>query len=180
MLCLVIMVSAQERAVPGKVTDEKGDPVPFASILVEKTRKGASADASGAFTIRVKKGDVLVISSVGFQTVNITYDNQSSLGISLKNGDNTLLKEVVITSAFETKRSARSSSSAAQTVSADQLATTRELNVNNALAGKVAGVQVQSQAAGKLGSETAIRLRGENGITGPSTALYVVNGTQMP
>ncbi len=180
MLCLVIMVSAQERAVPGKVTDEKGDPVPFASIVVEKTRKGASADASGAFTIRVKKGDVLVISSVGFQSVNITYDNQSSLGISLKNGDNTLLKEVVITSAFETKRSARSSSSAAQTVSADQLATTRELNVNNALAGKVAGVQVQSQAAGKLGSETAIRLRGENGITGPSTALYVVNGTQMP
>ena len=87
---------------------------------------------------------------------------------------------MVITSAFETKRSSRSSSSAAQAVSGDQLNTTRQLNVNNALAGKVAGVQVQSQAAGKLGSETAIRLRGENGITGPSTALYVVNGTQMP
>lgn len=182
MLCFVIGATAQVRTVTGRVTDEKGDAVPFASVVVKGAgaRSGVSADAAGSFSIRAKRGDVIEISAVGFLTQSVTLSDQTSIGVSLKAGDNTLLKEVVITSAFETKRSARSTSVNAQTVSADQLATTRQLNVNNALAGKVAGVQVQSQAAGKLGSETAIRLRGESGVSGPSTALYVVNGTQMP
>ena len=181
-LSFVIGANAQVSTVTGRVTDEKGDAVPFASVLIKGStnRVGTSADAAGAFSIKAKKGDVLEVSAVGFQPASLTYAGQTSLGFSLKSGDNTLLKEVVITSAFETKRSARGSSSSAQTISADQLNTTRELNVNNALAGKVAGVQVQSQAAGKLGAETAIRLRGENGITAASTALYVVNGTIVP
>ncbi len=184
MLCFVINSSAQQvKSVSGKITDEKGDGVPFASVLVNakgKSKTGVSADATGTFTVKVKKGDLLEISAIGFDVKSITYDDQATIGVTLKTSSSALLKEVVITSAFETKRSARSSSASTQTVSADQLSTTRELNVNNALAGKVAGVQIQSQAAGKLGSETAIRLRGENGITGASTALYVVNGTQMP
>ena len=44
--------------------------------------------------------------------------------------------------------------------------TIRQSNINNALAGKVAGMQVQSQSYGKLGAETRVRLRGENGIAG--------------
>jgi TonB-linked SusC/RagA family outer membrane protein len=177
-----IIATAQTKTVTGKVTDEKGDPVPFASVVVKSknSKSGATSDALGTFSVKAQKGDVVTISAIGFQTFTITYDAQLSIGASLKADENTLLKEVVITSAFETKKSQRSSSNSAQTVSADQLATTRQLNVNNALAGKVAGVQVQSQAAGKLGVENAIRLRGENGITGPSTALYVINGTQMP
>ncbi|MES2373206.1 MAG: SusC/RagA family TonB-linked outer membrane protein [Bacteroidota bacterium] len=183
VLFFSISATAQVRTVTGKVTDEKGDAVPFASVVIKgngAARTGTSADATGTFSIKAKRGDVLEISALGFQTQSITLADQTSLGLSLKASDNTLLKEVVITSAFETKRSSRSSSINAQTVSADQLNTSRSLNVNNALAGKVAGIQVQSQAAGKLGVETAIRIRGENGITGPSSALYVVNGTQMP
>ncbi|MES2003213.1 MAG: SusC/RagA family TonB-linked outer membrane protein [Bacteroidota bacterium] len=183
MLCFVVGATAQVKTVTGRVTDEKGDAVPFASVVIKgkgTARSGTSADAAGSFSLKVKKGDVLEVSAVGFQLQTLTYADQATLGFSLKAGDNTLLKEVVITTAFETKRSSRSSSINAQTVSADQLTTVRALNVNNALAGKVAGIQVQSQAAGKLGAETAIRIRGENGITGPSTALYVVNGTQMP
>lgn len=184
MLCFVINSSAQQvKTVTGKITDEKGDGVPFASVVIKvkgKVKTGASADATGSFSIKAKKGDILEIAALGYAPMSLTYEDQASLGFSLKTSDNAYLKEVVITSAFETKKSSRSSSTSSQTISSDQLSTTRELNVNNALAGKVAGVQVQSQAAGKLGSETAIRLRGENGITGASTALYVVNGTQMP
>ncbi|NCI47270.1 SusC/RagA family TonB-linked outer membrane protein [Sediminibacterium soli] len=180
MLCFVVGATAQLKTVTGKVTDEKGEPVPFASVVIKGKGKGTSADAAGSFSIKAQNGDVIEVSAVGFQSTSTPYTGQASLGFSLKAGDNTLLKEVVITSAFETKRSSRSSSNSAQTISGDQLATTRQLNVNNALAGKIAGIQVQSQASGKLGVENAIRIRGENGITGPSTALYVVNGTQMP
>lgn len=178
-----IAAMAQIRSVSGKVTDAKGDAVPFASILIKQkgnSQTGVAADATGSFSIKVKKGDVLLVSALGFETQSITYTDQNSLGISLKNTDNTQLKEVVITSAFDTKRSARSSSMNAQTVTAEQLNTTRQLNINNALAGKVAGIQVQSQASGKLGAETAVRIRGEGGITGASSPLYVINGTQMP
>ncbi len=183
VLFFSISATAQVRTVTGRVTDEKGDAVPFASVVIKgkgTARTGTSADAAGAFSIKAKKGDVLEISAVGFQAETITLADQTTLGLSLKPGDNTLLKEVVITSAFETKRSARSSSNSAQTVGGEQLNTTRELNVNNALAGKVAGVQVQSQASGKLGVDNAIRIRGEAGINGPSTAIYVVNGTIVP
>jgi TonB-linked SusC/RagA family outer membrane protein len=183
MLCFVLGATAQTRSVTGKVTDEKGDAVPFASVVIKGTgaaRTGTSADATGAFTIKVKRGDVVEISAVGFQSQTVTYADQASIGVSLKAGDNTLLKEVVITSAFETKKTQRSSSINAQTVASEQLNTTRQTNVNNALAGKVAGIQVQSQSATKLGAETNVRIRGENGITSASTALYVVNGTQMP
>jgi TonB-linked SusC/RagA family outer membrane protein len=183
MLCFVIGATAQVRTVTGKVTDEKGDAVPFAAVVIKGTgaaRTGTSADATGAFSIKAKKGDVLEISAVGFQSTSVTYADQATIGVSLKAGDNTLLKEVVITSAFETKKSSRSSSINAQTVASEQLNTSRQLNVNNALAGKVAGIQVQSQSATKLGSETNVRIRGENGINAASTALYVVNGTQMP
>jgi TonB-dependent SusC/RagA subfamily outer membrane receptor len=90
------------------------------------------------------------------------------------------LKEVVVTGAFGIKRTARSVSSSVQIVYADQIQNVREVNVNNILAGKVAGIQVRSQSAAKLGAETSIRLRGENGLGIGAGALYVVDGTIMP
>ncbi len=90
------------------------------------------------------------------------------------------LKEVVVTSAFGTKRTARSASSNVQNVSGDQLNTIRQVNINDALAGKIAGLQVRSQSLAKLGAETTIRLRGENGLGAGVGALYVLDGTIMP
>ncbi len=95
------------------------------------------------------------------------------------------LKEVVVTSAFGIKRVARSSSSNSQVVSADQLNAVRNTNINDALAGKVAGIQVRSQSSAALGRQSHIRLRGESGFsngdgTYGSGVLYVVNGTILP
>ncbi len=90
------------------------------------------------------------------------------------------LKEVVVTSAFGIKRTARSTSSYVQHITTAQANTIRQVNVNNALAGKIAGAQVRSQSYAKLGAETSIRLRGENGIGAGSGALYVIDGTIMP
>ncbi|MGB4843421.1 MAG: TonB-dependent receptor plug domain-containing protein, partial [Ferruginibacter sp.] len=89
------------------------------------------------------------------------------------------LQEVVVTSAFGIKRTARSTASSVQNLSGEQVNTIRQININNALAGKVAGAQVRSQSIAKLGAETRIRLRGENGFGVGAGAIYVVDGNIM-
>jgi TonB-linked SusC/RagA family outer membrane protein len=178
MLCGVLAF-AQNRVVSGKVADENGNPVPFASVKVKGSKSGVSADANGQYTIRVKDGDVLEISGTGYKAKDVNVGTQTYINTSMEKAAGSLT-EVVITSAFNTKRTARSTSANAQVVSAEQLNTIRTPNVNNALAGKVAGAQVRSQSVGKLGVETAVRLRGENGLGAGGGALYVVDGTLMP
>jgi TonB-linked SusC/RagA family outer membrane protein len=178
MLCGVLAF-AQGRVVTGKVTDMDGNPVSFASVNIKGTNTGVSADANGAYSIRVTPTDVLVISAASFKTIEVPVGTQSVLNTVLEAGG-VDIKEVVVTSAFGIKRAARSSSAGVQNVSGEQLNTIRQTNVNNALAGKVAGAQVRSQSVAKLGAETQVRLRGENSLLTGNGALYVVDGTIMP
>lgn len=178
MLCGVLAF-AQSRVVTGKVVDIDGNPVAFASVKIKGTNTGVSADANGAYTVKVNPGAVLVISGASFKETEVPVGSQSVLNTVMeKTGSD--LKEVVVTSAFGIKRTARSTSSNVQNLSGDQVNTIRQTNVNNALAGKVAGAQVRSQSIAKLGAETTVRLRGENGLGVGGGALYVVDGTIMP
>ncbi len=179
MLCGVLAF-AQSRVVTGKVTDIDGNPVSFATIKIKGTNTGLSADANGAYSIRVNPGAVLVISGASFKDAEVPVGTQNVLNTILEKGGTSELKEVVVTSAFGIRRTARSSSASVQNLSGDQVNTIRQTNVNNALAGKVAGAQVRSQSAAKLGAETVVRLRGENGLGVGGGALYVVDGTIMP
>ncbi len=176
-----VLAFSQSRVVSGRVTDINGSPVGFASITVKGTKVGIPADGNGLYTIKVKDGDVLVITAGGYKAAEFTVTSTTSvISTFLERTTNQDLKEVVVTSAFGTKRAARSTASNVQNVNADQLGTVRQANINNALAGKVAGVQVRSQSSAALGRETIVRLRGENGIGIGSGALYVVDGTIMP
>ena len=177
MLCGVFAF-AQNRVVSGKVTDTDGNPVPFATVTVKGTNKALSADKDGAYSLTVKNTDVLLISGAGYVNLEVPVGTQSNLYTIMEKGGD--MKEVVVTGAFGTKRVARATASNVQNVSSEQLNTIRTSNINNALAGKVAGAQVRSQAAGKLGVETAIRLRGENGLGSGSGPIYVVDGTIIP
>ncbi len=178
MLCGVLAF-AQSRVVTGKVTDIDGNPVSFASVKVKNTNTGVSADANGAYSIRVTPTDVLIISAASFKTIEVPVGTQSVLNTVIETGGIDI-KEVVVTSAFGIKRTARSTASNVQNLTGDQVNTIRQTNVNNALAGKVAGAQVRSQSVAKLGAETVVRLRGENGFGVGGGALYVVDGTIMP
>ncbi|MBL0057510.1 MAG: SusC/RagA family TonB-linked outer membrane protein [Chitinophagaceae bacterium] len=178
MLCGVLAF-AQSRVVSGKVTDSDGNPVPFATVKIKGSKVGLSADQNGAFSLNVKPGDVLEISAASFKTLEVPVGSQSILNTVMEKGG-TELKEVVVTGAFGTKRAARSTASGVQNVSSEQLNTIRTNNINNALAGKVAGAQVRSQSAVALGRETVVRLRGENGLGVSGGPLYVVDGTIIP
>lgn len=178
MLCGVFAF-AQTRVVSGKVTDKtNGSPVPFASVKVKGSKLGLSADATGNFSIKAKDGDVLEISGSGFKTIEMPVGSSTFLNVSLD--ANSELKEVVVTSAFQIKRTQRSTTSNVQAVSGEQVNTIRQANVNNALAGKVAGLQVRSQSVASLDGGASIRLGGESGLNGGSPILYVVDGTIMP
>ncbi len=90
--------------------------------------------------------------------------------------ENNTIKEVIVTSAFQTRRTLRSQSSNVQWISAEQLNTVRSPDLNNALAGKVAGLQVRSQSSVALGRTSTVRLRGENGLTSGRSPIYVIDG----
>ncbi|MEJ7625346.1 MAG: SusC/RagA family TonB-linked outer membrane protein [Ferruginibacter sp.] len=178
MFCGLLAFS-QSRVVSGKVTDSNGKPVPFASVLVKGSSTGVQTDVNGEYSIRVNSGDVLVVSSQSFSSTEMTVGTSASMNTTLEQTANTI-QEVIVTSAFQTRRTLRSQSSNVQNVSGEQLNAVRATNINNALAGKVAGAQVRSQSAAALGRETTVRLRGENGLTTGGGPIYVVDGTIMP
>lgn len=175
VLCTVFAY-AQLRSVSGQVTDDNGNPVPFATVKLKGSTSGVSADAEGKFIIKAKTGDVLVISAQGSAEREVTITSLNTYNVNLPKGNATTMQEVVITGAFGIKKAARTTPYSTQTISSEQLNIVRQTNVNNALAGKVAGVQVRSQSGAKLNSETFLRIRGGLGL-GDRTPIYVVDGT---
>ena len=171
---------AQNKQVTGKVTSsEDGMALPGVNISLKGTSRGTSTDANGTYKIAVGAGATLQFSFVGHKSQSIVVGNQSTINVVLES-DASELNEVVVTGAYGSKRSARSSTNNDQVVDQKALNTIRQTNLNNALAGKVSGIQVRSQSAAALGRSTEIRLRGVSGFGLGNGALYVVNGTILP
>jgi TonB-dependent SusC/RagA subfamily outer membrane receptor len=144
---------------------------------------GASAatqtNADGLFALSIPEGVTqLQFSFLGYATRTLPIA-AGTMNVVLKQ-DSKQLQEVIIVGALGTKRSARSTSSNTQSVDAKQLNTVQQTNLNNALAGKVSGIQVRSQSAAALGRNTEVRLRGVSGFGTGTSALYIVNGTVLP
>ena len=89
------------------------------------------------------------------------------------------LQEVVVTGGYGIRRSLKTTSGNTQVVSSEQLNTIRNTNINEALAGKVAGIQLRGQSGAKLGSSGTIRLHGVNSLGGGTGLLYVLDGTRV-
>ncbi|QEC75968.1 SusC/RagA family TonB-linked outer membrane protein [Mucilaginibacter ginsenosidivorax] len=183
-LCLVVLfanaVLAQNKTITGTViSKDDGLPLPGVSVRVSGTTIGTQTGANGQFTLSVPgTAKSLVFSFTGFtsQTVEI---GSSPIKVMLAINTNSL-SEVIVTGAYGTRQTSRSASYAAQVVKSEALNTIREPNLNDALAGKVAGIQVRSQSAAALGRNTNIRLRGATGFGSGNNPLYVVDGTILP
>ncbi len=171
------MVFAQNRKISGKVSDDKGNPVSFASVKVKGTKTGVAADAAGLYSITVKEGSVLEISGAGFKTLEVIAGSTSFISTVLER--NAELTEVVVTTGYGVKRSFRTTSTNTQVVTSEKLNTIRNTNINEALAGKVSGIQLRGQSGAKLSSTGAIRLHGANSLVGSTGLLYVLDGTRV-
>lgn len=169
-------ISQQSGNVSGIVEDDFG-PVTGASVIVKGTTNGNITDLDGNFTLDgVKSGDIIQISYIGYITQEITYTGQASLSIKLVE-DSQALDEVVVT-ALGIKRDKKALGYAMQEVKGDKLTETRDANVANALAGKIAGVQINQSSTG-VGGSTRIVIRGNNSIAGNNQPLIVVDGVPI-
>jgi TonB-dependent SusC/RagA subfamily outer membrane receptor len=165
------------KAIQGKVTDINGNPLPGASIKVKGTNKQAVADTNGAFTIDASPGDILIVSFVSFAQTEVTLGNQTSVTIALKEASNEL-NNVVVT-ALGIRKQARSLSYNVQEISGAEVTKVKDANFINTLAGKVAGVTINSSSSG-VGGSARVVMRGTKSIAGNNNAMFVVDGIPMP
>ena len=174
LLLFSIMAFSQAKTVTGTVVDQTGAPVPFASIKIQGTSRGVTADENGAFTIQVNQGEVLQVSAVGIRGSNITVGAENNYNVTVEKTG--LLTEVVVT-AFNIRRDKKAIAYSAQNVSGEKLNIARETNLANAISGKVAGVQIVGTPSVGFRNPN-IRIRGVNTLAGEGP-LYVLDGTPV-
>lgn len=172
-----LLVYAQTRSISGTVTDANGRPVPFATVTIKNSKNAVTADADGKYILTgVPAGAVLVISSVGYDDREVNVGASDIVNITMTTTAGTNLTEVVVTSAFGIKKAQRTTPYSSQVVKSEQLNIVPQTNVVDALAGKIAGVQVRGQSNVKLNQTDALRFRGGLGLSDISP-IFVVDGT---
>lgn len=179
LLCFTMALSqimAQNRTITGKITDEKGNPVPHASVVVKGSAHGTTTDAEGNFSLNVHEGvKAIVVSSVNFAAVEINITGKSTIAVSLTESKQNL-DEVVVTGYGTQKK--YSSTSAQTRVGGDKVENVPFASVDQTLQGKVAGLQ-SITSSGQPGTSQAIRIRGIGSISASAQPLFVVDGVQI-
>lgn len=173
LACLFLFAGismAQNKISGSVVSQEDGQPVIGASILVEGTKTGTVTDIDGNFTLNVPSGKKLVVSYIGMQSQTVTA--RQSMHITLA-PDNKTLNEVVVTGM--TSMDKRLFSGAATRVSANDANIAGMADISRSLEGRAAGVSVQN-VSGTFGTAPKIHVRGATSIYGSSKPLWVVDG----
>ncbi|SEN12527.1 TonB-linked outer membrane protein, SusC/RagA family [Prevotella sp. ne3005] len=174
-MLLALMVSMASFAqdfsgILGTVIDENGDPVIGATVVEKAQPQNATiTNIDGQFAIKVAEGTSLVISYVGYQTIEVKAKNLMS--VTLKE-DAQVLNDVVVIGYGVQKKSVVTA--AISKVTGDDLNLTRPSRIEDALKGKVSGVQI-TQASGQPGSASKFTIRGSGSVNN-SDPLYIVDG----
>ncbi|WP_160718070.1 TonB-dependent receptor [Chitinophaga solisilvae] len=162
--------------VAGIITDEKGMPLPGVTVQVKGSRKAAITDKNGQFLLK-EAGDkvVLVITCVGFESQTIPVNGKLNIPVILKSkvGE---LEQYVVVGYGSTRRKDLTGSVAS--VDVEEVKNVPFTSVDQALAGKAAGVQV-TQADGSPGGVAKIRIRGGTSLLGGNDPLYIIDGVQV-
>lgn len=161
---------AQEVTVSGVVSDDSG-PLPGVNVIIKGITTGTQTDFDGNYSIEANTGDVLVFSFVGMETSEITVGTETTINVSLKEGN--ILDEIVIT-AQGIKKEKKALGYAISKVDGAELENKAEADVARSLQGKVAGVQITA-SSGSTGNEPQIRIRSSLSITQNNSPLIIVN-----
>lgn len=177
MLCSTLAWS-QTRSISGSVKDQDGNPIAFATVNVKGTTVTTAVSTSGAFKINAKTGDVLEVSAVDYNPVQVTIGTSDAVNIVLIK-KNIALTDVVVTTALGVKRSAKDLGYAQTTLSNKTLTQAKSVNVQQALNGKVSGLNISTVNSGVFES-AKINIRGIRSLTGNNQPMLVVDGAPTP
>lgn len=162
---------AQDVSISGTITDETGEPLAGANVLVKGTTNGTQTDFDGNYTINADSNATLVISYIGFTTIEENIAGRTSINLTLGE-DASQLEEVVVIGYGTQKKS--DVTGAVATVDAESIEKFTFTDASQALQGQLAGVSVQSNGgAPGAGSDIVIRGIGTFSNNGP---LFVIDG----
>jgi len=180
LLCTILLLFfpfaqliAQENIkVRGRVLNPSGQPVPNASVVVRGSSVGTSTSEAGTFEISAPSNGVLVISSVGFVASEVVISGRTNITVNLAVAGNDL--EQVIVVGYGTQRK-KDVTGAVVSVSEKELREVPVANIQQALLGRAAGLEVQT-VGNQPGAGAQIRIRGIRSISGSNEPLFVVDG----
>jgi TonB-dependent starch-binding outer membrane protein SusC len=157
----------------GRVTDENGQPLQGATVQLKGTSTSTASDVNGNFTIQVPEtGGVLLISFVGFETVERAVSGIETVNVSLKR--QIFETEEVVVIGYGTVRKRDVTGSISQ-VKSEEINAYPSANVLMSLSGRAPGIHIR-QGSGAPGSGITVRIRGGNSILGGNEPLYVIDG----
>jgi TonB-linked SusC/RagA family outer membrane protein len=163
----------QQKSVSGTITDENGNPLPGVNITLEGTTVGSLSDIKGKYSINLStQSAVIVFSFVGYNTQKVTADGKTPVNIQMIPSAMNLDEVVVV--GYGTQKRKDLTGAFAQVKSAD-LTKTTVVGFDQALQGKMAGVQVTNNS-GEPGGSRSIRIRGVGSINSSNEPLYIIDG----
>lgn len=170
----IFQQATPQETVRGQVTDAStGQPLPGANIVVRGTTIGTSADAEGEYELQVESlQDTLMFSFIGYQPQVVPINGRTEIDVALQ--VQVLSGEELVVVGYGTVQKSDLTGSVSS-LPADQLNTGPQASVDQAIQGRIPGVQV-TQTSAEPGGGYSIRIRGTNSITAGNEPLYVVDG----
>ncbi|MBV8255878.1 MAG: SusC/RagA family TonB-linked outer membrane protein [Chitinophaga sp.] len=180
LFCCMSLAASAQTVISGKVSDNKGTPLPGITVAVKNTSQGASTDVDGKYTIRLTQPAgtyTLIFSGIGFQqhqqTVTVGASGNATVNMTMEESVSKLDEVVVTGTSQGTTR--KQLGSYISTVKADALNQGSTGNVLAALQGKTAGAQIV-QNSGDPSGAMSVKLRGISTVSGSTEPLYIVDG----
>ena len=171
-LALIVQISfAQQKTVSGIISETSG-PIPGVSILLKGTSSGTETDFDGKYSIKVKSGDVLIFSYLGYKSVERTIGTSNTINVTLSQDSNSLDEVVVVAYGTQSRASLTGSVSV---IGAEQIENATYSNPIQGLEGLASGLRV-IQSSGQPGADPIIRIRGFGSINASSAPLIVLDG----
>lgn len=174
-LLLSLSLSAQDIVLKGQVKDQSGEPLIGANILIKGTATGTISDVEGHFTLKAVLNQTLSVTCIGFKSQEVPVTSANPLTVVLQE-DTEMLDEVVVIGYGQVKKGDVTGS--LLTVKPDELNQGKQLTAEDALVGKVAGVNIVP-GNGAPGSGGTIRIRMGASLSADNDPLMVIDGVPV-
>lgn len=164
---------AQNITVRGTITDESGETLPGAAVIVEGTTIGVNADAAGMYEVKAPAQGTLVVSLIGYKEVKVPVDGRGQVDIVLSVDSQQLEDVIVVAYGTSTKEAFTGSAAVVDEKTIEKKIAT---NVTSALAGTTPGVQMISSSGDPASNASTIRIRGVGSMSASNSPLIIVDG----